>query len=73
MTRAVGKLICPIGDGPPWALIPCVGCSTVGITIVATSRTEAGEIERAYCGTRCATGHGWPWLRSEAAVGVAAT
>lgn len=67
--RAVGKLICAIGAGPPWATIRCDGCDTIGIMIVATSRTEAGETERAYCGTRCATGHGWPWLRPDSGGG----
>lgn len=61
---SAGKLLCAIGDERPWAMIPCDGCPSIGITILATSVNENGARERAFCSPTCATASGWPWLAS---------
>lgn len=63
--RAAPKLLCPMGQERPWAEIPCDRCSTVGITILASSITRNGVLELGFCGPPCAAMNGWPWLRPE--------
>lgn len=62
---SAGKLLAPVGAEKPWAEIPCDGCPTVGIKILASSITANGAMELGFCGPACATLHGWPWLRAE--------
>lgn len=47
------------------AALTCRKCGTLGATVFAVGRSDAGAYSHCWCGVGCAQANGWPWMTPE--------